>query len=160
MSRRTVNIQNIIKTDKLVHPNPDNLWCNRCQRGITGHEEYKDLKAGDDCPFCEILSMDGEIAHEARGVLKTCQTVTDEYLELAKMKHRVDQLKQVRSIKDTGDVALARVTEQDRIIEKLRQQIEAMDAKNSKPVGVVKPASDEPDVSKPVKTTKEKTGSK
>jgi len=160
MSRRTVNIQKIINTEKKIHPNPDNLWCVRCQRGTTNHEGCENLKAGDDCPFCEILAMDGEIAREARGVLKTCQTVTDEWLELAKMTHRVNALKQIRSIKDTGDVALARVSEQDKVIEELRKQIQAMDAKSNPVVGVEKPHEETVVAKSSKKETKEKTGSK
>ena len=159
MSRRKSNIEKIVKTEKIIHPNPDNLWCCRCQRGVTGHEEYKDLKAGDDCPFCEILAMDGEIAYEARGVLKTCQTVTDEWLEKAKMKHRMDQLKQVRSIKDTGDVALEKVKQQDKIIEELQRQISLLDKKPSKVVAVAKEVKED-EITVGKVTTSNKTGSK
>jgi hypothetical protein len=159
MSRRSYVIDKIVRTEKMIHPNPDNLWCCRCQRGITGHKEYEGLKSGDDCPFCEILAMDGDIAYEARGVLKTCQEVTDEWLEKAKMHHKMDQFKQVRSIKDTGDVALDKVKEQDKIIEKLRLQIEEMNSRQVKVDAVAKEVvNDEPVVGKV--TTSDKKGSK
>jgi hypothetical protein len=100
--------------------------------------------------------MDGDIAHEARGVLKTCQTVTDEWLELAKMRHRADQIKKVRSIKDTGDVALEKVAQQDKVIEELRRQIDLMNAKTVKVDAVAKEVSvTEPTVGKV--TTSNKT---
>jgi hypothetical protein len=135
MSRASNEIKKILNRDKIEHPNPDHLWCKRCQRGMTGLDEKgkqpTSVKAGDDCPFCIDLANEGEISREAIGVLMTTQAVTDEWHEKAKLRHRMDELKSIRAIKDTGDVALERVGQQDKIIEELRKQIALMEARNN-----------------------------
>ena len=130
MSRRKYVLDRILKQDRIIHPSPNDLWCKRCQRGITNHEEWEHLKSGDDCPICEMLAIDGDIAYEARGVLITCQESNDEWLEKVKMKHKMDKMKEIRSIKNPGDEALEKLKEQDKVLKELREQLAAITGKN------------------------------
>jgi hypothetical protein len=132
MAKKQYVIDNIIKEGKIPHPTPDALWCKRCQRGMSGVPEAKDLKSGSDCPLCDALALDGEIAADARGILKTCQEITDDWQEKIRLNNRQREMKMLRSIKDTGDVALEKVDKQDKVIEELRKQIELLTKSNVK----------------------------
>jgi hypothetical protein len=132
-------IDSILKQGGATHPTPDALWCKRCQRGMSaskldteGTDLMKSLKAGDDCPICTALALEGEIAADARGILMTCQQVTDEWYEKIKLNHRQREMRMLRSIKDTGDVALEKVNKQDKEIEELKRQISLLTKSDAK----------------------------
>jgi len=144
-------IDAILKQEKITHPTPDALWCKRCQRGMSIEVEVTnpetgvitktrktpdDLKAGNDCPLCVSLSAEGNISPEAIGILTTCQTITDEWLEKIKLNNRQREMRMLRSIKDTGDVALEKVNKQDKIIEDLQKQIAALTKVDARAVEV------------------------
>ena len=136
MAKQKKQDDNVEKQDKTKEP----LWCEKCQRGISGVPDNDRYDEGDLCPMCLTKYSRFENKEYFCGVLKKISTVRAEKAKRAELIKLERERNKVRGIKGSDELVreaesrmLNKVKDQEQKIVKLEALVQELADKGRDP---------------------------